>query len=385
MKHIKRKSLIIMLLITGTLFGQEYLLKWANYDVIDRGNDVTRGLVYNPYSDHVLVATRFGGSRVVTLDPETGYVVGMLDTTETGFKGGTYTINLVDVADDGTIYVCNLSAPQVNANDRFRIYCYTDEQAAPELVFDDVLDGNRYGDSFAVIGKGDNTWFYTSGYQNDKMAVLKKGPQGITLDHYIGLPSINSARHGISPVSPGGNLWINGAGDSYPPVRLISNDGIILATVPDTIIAAGGTGTVHHVNLGSFNLIFAVNVFLSNTIRAARYFEDELGTITFDYFGENSDSLLLGYQGHELINNQNGSSALSYDSTRHVLYSLCGLNSVAALDLNGLLRVATPRDQGITAIQIDGKKKEYFHYDYVGTSHDRDMYLTWGSNAVYFG
>lgn len=29
--------------------------------------------------------------------------------------------------------------------------------------------------------------------------------------------------------------------------------------------------------------------------------------------------------------------------------------------------------------------KEYFHYDYVGTSHDRDMYLTWGSNAVYFG
>ncbi|BFN37482.1 T9SS type A sorting domain-containing protein [Fidelibacter multiformis] len=385
MKKSLLKILVITLFITGTVFGQQYILKWANYDVIDRANDVTRGLVYNPYSDHVLVATRFGGNRVVKLDPETGYIIGMLDTTDTGFEGGTYPLNLVDIADDGTIYVCNLSVPSNDPNDRFRIYRYTDESAAPELVFDDALDGNRYGDSFAVEGKGDNTWFYTSGYQNDKMAVLKIGTRGIALDHYIELPSINSARHGISPVSPGGNLWINGAGDSYPPVRLISNDGNIIATVPDSIIAAGGTGTVHHVNLGSFNLVFAVNVFLTNAVRAGRYYEDELGTITFDYFGDNSDSLMLGYQGNELVNNQNGSSALSYDSTRHVLYALNGVNSVAALDLNGLLRIATPRDQGAATIQIDGKKKEYFHYDHVGTSQDRDLYLTWGSNAVYFG
>jgi len=187
------------------------------------------------------------------------------------------------------------------------------------------------------------------------------------------------------PVEPGGNLWINGAGDSFPPARLISNDGNIIATVPDSIISPGGSATVHHVNLGSFKLVFVVNVFLTNAVKAARYYEDELGTVTFGYFGDNSDSLLLGYMGTELVNNQNGSSALSYDPSRHVLYVLNGVNSIAALDLNGLLQIATPRDQGAARIQIDGKKKEYFYYDHVGSSNNRDLYMTWGTGAIYFG
>ncbi len=380
-----KKTIFTLLLFTIMLYSGQYSLKWANYDLIDRSNDVTRSLAYNPHTDHVLVATRFGGARVAVLDAEYGYIIGMLDTTDTGFSGGIYPLNHVAVADDGTIYVCNLSVPQASAGDKFRIYRYTDEQAAPELVFDNELDGLRFGDSFAVSGEGENTWFYTSGYQNDKMAVLKMGSRGIALDHYIDLPSVNSARQGISPVEPGGNLWINGAGDSYPPPRLITNEGNIIASVPDSIISPGGSATVLHVNLGTFNMVFVVNVFLTNAVKAARYYEDELGTVTFGYFGDNSDSLLLGYMGTELVNNQNGSSSLSYDPTRHVLYVLNGVNSIAALDLNGLLQVATPRDQGAARIQIDGKKKEYFHYDHVGSSNGRDLYMTWGTGALYFG
>ncbi|MBN2279331.1 MAG: T9SS type A sorting domain-containing protein [Candidatus Marinimicrobia bacterium] len=377
-------STIILLLFVSALSA--YSLNWAKYDFIDPANDISRGLAYSYDTDHIYVATRLNNeARVVVLDPETGSQIGMLDTTATGFQGGTYRLNQVSVADDGVIYVCNLSVPSVNADDHFKVYRYKTEDSAPELIFDDAMSGMRFGDSFQASGEGDNTYIYSSGYQNDQMVVLHVTNRQTTMDRLVQLPSINSARQGISVVSPNGNLWINGVGDSYPPARLIGPNGNIIAEVPDSLMSPGGSSAVLHWSVGRLNLLTCTNAFLTNSLRSVRYEEDELGTVSFDYLGWNSDSLMLAYQGTTLNNNLNGSCALAYDSTRHALYTLMGVNSIASVNLNTLLQVATPRDTGWFAVQIDGKNDEYTHYDFLDEDNYSKLYFTWSNDMVFAG
>jgi len=382
-----RKSIIglAILLVAGTTFAGQYFLNWASYQYIMgvSSSDVTRGLVYSPKTDHILVATRKGTAQVIILSAATGDSIGALKTT--GITGGTYEINLIDVDGDGRIYVCNLSAPLFTTGSTFKIYRWDNEDAEPVVIFNNAMDGVRYGDSFAVSGSGNDVWLYSAAYESDKMVVLKTDATGqAAVDHLITLPSINSARHGISPVSPGGNIWIDGAGNSTPPTRLIANDGAVIASVPDTIFATGAS-VVRHLDIGQYNLLFVMNGFSTNAIKAARYFEDELGTVTFDYFGNNSDTLMLAYQGNTMVPNNNCSGALSYDSKRHSMIVLTGVNAIASVNLDSLLKIRTSRETGTTAVAIDGKNKEYFYYDKVGTSNSHDLYATWGPNIVFFG
>lgn len=374
-------SMILVIGLVGLVFGQ-YTLNWANYSLINPGSDITRGAVYNPQTDHVLVATRFNGTNVYILSAASGDTIGRMNTE--GISGGTYPINLIAIADDGKIYVCNLSAPQFTPGSTFKIYRFENESAAPELIFENALDNERYGDSFAAVGSGENLYFYSSGYQSDKLIVLKANASGVIEVHNkITLPSINSARHGISPVSPGGNLWINGAGDTYPPPRLITNTGAIIAQIPDSLASAGGTCTIKHLNLGKYNIVVVINGSLSSTVRSVRYFEDELGSISFDYFGGNSDSLMLAYNGTTIVNNQNSSASIDYDSRRHSLILVNGVNSVASVSLNELIRATTPRDS-VWEISVDGSK-DFFPTDHVGSSNGRDMYFTWSSGKIFAG
>ncbi len=384
--------LIIFVLLSALCHAQDYSLVWASYDFIT-GDDVTRSVAWNPVTDHLLVPTRFGYPRVLIMDPETGVVLGEMDSTGLGKRGTAEEgIELIDVADDGKIYLCNLGWKESNWN--FIVWEFDDEDSPAKVVFDQLVDSQDptggfydwYGASLDVAGSGTEKYLYTSGWQNNKILVLKMGARGdFQIHRFIELPSINSARHGISAVSPEGRLWINGAGDSTPPPRLIDSDGTVIAQVPDSIISAGGTSTIKHWSVGDFHFVTCVNGFLNNTLRSARYFEDDLGTVTFSYFGGDSDSLMLGYMGTSLNMNLNCSADLEYDPTRHRMYVVMGNNSVAAVDLDPFIKVRTPRNTGRLAVQIDGKKKEYCEYDFVGSVNGRDLYLTWGTNAVYFG
>jgi len=378
------KKLLIVLftgLIAASTLSAQYSVAWTNLNLIDPANDYTRDAVYNRNTDHVLVATRkYSEPQIVILDAASGDSLGLMDNT--GIEGGTYALNLIDIDDDGAIYICNLSAPQYTPNSTLKIYRYTDESATPVLIFDDALGGGRFGDSFAAIGSGSNVYLYTSGQGNDQLAVITyDGGAGATLDGYITLPEAGAARHGISPMEPGGRLWINGADEALPAPRLIASDGTVIATVPDSLASAGGTSTITHNTLGEYKIITVANAF-SSSIRSVRYFEDEIGTVTFDYFGDNSDSLALAYNG-VIKPNANGTAALSYDSRRNRMITIIGQNSLASLSLEPLLKTSTPRDSVLT-VSIDGSN-DFFPTDHVGMSNGRDMYLTWSEGKVFFG
>ncbi len=374
--------ILIFIFLVSTLVAQnQYPVNWVKYKYMDPGSDVTRGLCYNKKTDHVLVATRKWGNDVFILEAATGDSIGKLNTSI--ISGGTYALNLVSAADDGTIYVCNLSAPQFTPGSTFKIYRYVNETAGPELVYDDASGGDRYGDALAAIGSGINKYIYSSGKGNDKILVLRdEGLSSLYVDSYITLPQPGNARHGISPVSPGGQLWINGADDGYPPPRLITNTGTVITTVPDSIFSAGGTSTILHMILGKYNVLTTTNAY-PITFKSCQYFVDELGTVTFDYFGMDSDSLPLIYNGSVNNNNTNATSVLAYDSKRHAILSLFGYNSIASSTMDSLLKASTPRS-GNLEINVDGEN-DFFPTDHVGESNEREMYLTWSEGKVFVG
>ncbi len=359
---------------------------WARYDLIDTGNDITRSIAYDPLSDHVYVATRLNDSpSVIVLDPENGSTLDTLQRPEDGYSGGVYPLNMVSVDNDGAIYVCNLSVPDISAADKFKIYKYEDKDAEPQVVFENALDGKRFGDSFSACGSGENVHVYASGMGNEKLAVLTVGTDSLDLNAILTLPGMGAARHGIAPVDPGGDLWINGTDASTFPVHLLDAAGNVKAVVPDSLIATGSS-TVMNWEVGNMKILTVANPFLSNTLRSVQYevYSDALGdSYTFDFLGNNSDSLLFAYEGTTLNNNINGSASLAYDTTRHHMYVVMGVNSVAAIDLNPVLQVASPRDHGYFTIQVDGVNEEYTNYDHLVTSGDRKLYANWSGQLMY--
>jgi len=379
-------GILALISIYTSAMGQ-YPVNWINYDYMNPASDVTRSAAYNPVTDHVLVATRFGGNKVIVLNAADGDSIAALNTQGILSEKSTYPLNMIAISEDGTIYVTNLSAPQFSPGATFKIYRYMDEQAAPALVFEDALANGRYGDAFAVIGSGNLKYLYSSGMGNDKMVVLRdEGGATLVFDSYITLPQIGNARHGISPVKPGGNIWIDGADTGYPPATLITSAGQLISTVPDTFLSPGGVANVAYTRIGGYNLISGLNAYHA-TVSTVRFFEDELGTITYDYFGEDyfsnpDDSVALFYKTG-WVNNTNASGTICYDSKRNSLIVVLGYNSVSSLSLEKLLKATTPRDDEHT-VSIDGFN-DFYPTDHVGQSNGRDLYLTWTAGKVFFG
>ncbi|PWU16295.1 MAG: hypothetical protein C5B50_13860 [Verrucomicrobia bacterium] len=128
-----------------------------------------RGLAYNPKTGHLLLVSRAAspapanGLGVAIMDSGNGNVLGTLNLGTIGSSGvGTFKLNMVDVADDGVIYICNLTT---SATVAFQIYRWSDESSAPQLVYsaNPIGGASRCGDDFRVRGSGSGTQIIASG------------------------------------------------------------------------------------------------------------------------------------------------------------------------------------------------------------------------------
>lgn len=115
-----------------------------------------RGLAYNPATGNLILVSRAGGNNVRVLNGATGVDQGGLDVT--GITGGTFAVNMAGVADDGSIYVSNLSIFNATTNPTplFKVYRWNDEATgattAPLVAYVGTPGAQRLGDSFAVTG-----------------------------------------------------------------------------------------------------------------------------------------------------------------------------------------------------------------------------------------
>ncbi len=145
-----------------------YDFLWDIADGIGTPN-LERGIAYNPTTNNLLLLSRFGNPDTVkglrVLDGTTGVDKGFVDFNNTNVTGGTFTRNMIGVADDGAIYMANLTTNATTSP--FKIYRWDNEAAAsPTLAYSGApLAGARLGDTFDVIGSGTNTRL-VAGYGN---------------------------------------------------------------------------------------------------------------------------------------------------------------------------------------------------------------------------
>ncbi|MCC6492826.1 MAG: DUF4623 domain-containing protein [Pirellulales bacterium] len=135
-----------------------YLGNEITNPAVNAGN-LERGLAYNAATGHlILVSRNTSGGSIRILDATTGVDLGALNYGGVP-AGGTFLTNMVGVADDGAIYVGNLSTNATTSP--FKIYRWASETAAaPTVAYDGTvppLAGARIGDTLDVIGGGVNT------------------------------------------------------------------------------------------------------------------------------------------------------------------------------------------------------------------------------------
>ena len=108
--------------------------------------DVTTERGFAVGSDHIYIASRYNGTKVVAIDKTDGSFVKELSTA--GISGGIYPINDIEVSDDGQI----LAAP-LNDAPEFWIYKWENELADPvKWLTVDLPESMRLGDKFSVTG-----------------------------------------------------------------------------------------------------------------------------------------------------------------------------------------------------------------------------------------
>lgn len=182
-------------------------------------DNTTRGMDYNPVTGHLLVATRAGGLSIAVLDGTTGADLGTLNLGSDIVAGGTFAGNMLGVADDGAIYLGNLTLNSTTTP--FRLYRWANESATPTVAFDGdpssnmplgVNNSKRFGDTFDVRGAGANTQVLLAARGGGDAAVLVT-PDGV---NYAGYGITTDAGFNASDGSSDIGLGVAfGAGNSF--------------------------------------------------------------------------------------------------------------------------------------------------------------------------
>ncbi len=236
----------------------------------------TRGMAYNPATNHLLVASRTGGAFVWILNAANGDTVGRLDMT--GVTGGTFLINIPRVTADGVIYVCNLST---GATAPFKIYRWENEAAVPTVAAEIAAPTLRIGDAFALAGNGVNTVLYASGSNSTQISVFNT-VDGVAFTAGTPIPvATGLARGGIAPAEDG-SFWVNGAGTA---TSHIDANGALIAAVDGGLID-GGWHNVGYLNYPFTKKMIAIvgknNAFRGNQVQVWNISESETTPVLVD-------------------------------------------------------------------------------------------------------
>ena len=211
---------ILFLCIQFNLFSQinlteNWRLTAGTVSFLPIEGDHYRGIVYNPLTNHLLVASRAPGhSGIHILDADSGDSLGTLDMT--GISGGFFAFNRVRIAADGVIYTSNMTTDGQD----LKVYRWIDETLSPELIlhgtYIDPPARPRLGDTFSVyynegfidliIGGTTSNLYSFSGY-------------GETIhDEYPQIRYISPRRSntGISHINYGDDFFYTGYSSHHP-------------------------------------------------------------------------------------------------------------------------------------------------------------------------
>jgi hypothetical protein len=186
-----------------------------SYITANNNNNYERGLAYDPVTSDLLLVSQSPSNNVVVLNATNGAEIYFMNLS--GIIGdGAAAVNTVGVADDGVVYVANVTA---NASgNSYMINRWSDDGADtyPELVFagDPGYSGPyglRWGDNIAVRGAGlDTEILIAPGANTNIVCLFTTDGSGYLYPNIItvtNVPSTNAlAQFGIA-FGPGNNTF----------------------------------------------------------------------------------------------------------------------------------------------------------------------------------
>lgn len=222
-----------------------------------------RGVAINPVTGNILVVSRTtvgNPGEVYVLNGETGEQISILSTGSDPslISGGTFVQNLIGVADDGVIYVANLTTSTTNP--QFRVYRWASEtDPEPVLAYAGDPSGGdatapRWGDSFGVRGAGTDTQWVAGAGGTATIGAVFTTTDGI---NFSATKISNITANSVS-FGPGNTVWTK---RTTQATRLIGFDlgtgvGTPILSVPTSIIPA----TVVPVGGNDSNYLAAINI-----------------------------------------------------------------------------------------------------------------------------
>ncbi|MSU58534.1 MAG: hypothetical protein EXS35_10210 [Pedosphaera sp.] len=165
-----------------------------------------RGLAHNPVTRRLLLVSR-NGPHVYALDAGTG--ADLHELSVSGVSGGTYTLLLLSVADDGVVYAGNLTT--AGATTAFKLYRWADDEptTVPTVAYaGDPGSNQRWGDTLDVRGAGTNTQIIIGTRTNRLVAVLKTADGTNFTSQLVTVADAPTGAFGLGlAFGPGNTFW----------------------------------------------------------------------------------------------------------------------------------------------------------------------------------
>ncbi|NUN07844.1 MAG: DUF4623 domain-containing protein [Ignavibacteriaceae bacterium] len=190
-----------------------------------------RGLGYSKFTNHLYVVNR---PNLSILNADNGDLLGTMN--QSGITGGTYTLNDVDVTDDGIIVAANLTT---GANSTpFKVYKWASESAQPEEIINYSAAAYRLGDKFTITGSFADSSAVVYAAVNSSNKVLKwrmsgtgfnQTPTEITLSGFTN----SGTNPSVTRRTGSTNIIVNG--NSILP-REHTDAGVTVSTLPANLI-----------------------------------------------------------------------------------------------------------------------------------------------------
>lgn len=222
-----------------------------------------RGLAFNPVSGNVLYVSRSGSNIVAVLDAATGAEKHRLATTDgDGFSvitGATIPVNMIGVAEDGAVYVANLNLPAAGSGAALRVYRWESDAADAAPVALDIPDlpaDVRFGDTFAVRGRGDTTELLFGSRSSTSFAVVSVTGGVFTTTKVYSADGVSAGGFGLGVAfGPGNSVF--GTASGSPIVHVAFDPATSTATLARTYAAAQIPTAVAHLAIDTTRSLLA--------------------------------------------------------------------------------------------------------------------------------
>lgn len=301
-----------------------------------------RGLAFNPVSGNVLYVSRSGSNIVAVLDAATGAEKHRLATTDSeGFSvitGATIPVNMIGVAEDGAVYVANLNLPAAGSGAALRVYRWDSDAADAVPVALDIPDlpaDVRFGDTFAVRGRGDTTELLFGSRSSTSFAVVSVTGGVFTTTKVYSADGVSAGGFGLGVAfGPGNSVF--GTASGSPIVHVAFDPATDSATLARSYVAAQIPTAVAHLAIDT-----------TRSLLAGTALETPDNLLLYS-IADIDNPVLLDQELFPIDNpNVNGTGAIAFGGNR--LFALDSNHGLFAYTID-----LTPRVRTTVAARIEG-------------------------------